>query len=233
MDKSSPNHSLTKWLPGLAILLLIGIAAVLWQPLTVLLGGERDPVKLQTEVAHLGILAPLGFFALNIVQIVGAPIPGYPVQILGGALFGTWLGGIYSIVGMTAGGLISTWLARTLGRPFIEKQIGAETLAKYENLAKLESLWVWVIVLTVPLGDFPYYVAGLSRVKYSILALAILISRGPFTFLISWAGATSLQAPRWIFWLVVAVILGIVVLGYLVKDWVTGWLDRHIFHRLQ
>jgi len=233
MRRSSLNHSFSKWLPWLVIGVLAGVATTLWQPLAILLGGERDPARLQAVVEQLGVLAPVGFFALNIIQIVGAPIPGYPVQILGGALFGTWLGGVYSIIGMTIGGLTSTWLTRRLGRPFVEKQVGAETLTKYENLARLESLWFWVILLTVPMGDFPYYIAGLSRVKYSILALAILISRGPFTFVISWVGATSLQAPVWIFWGIIAVVLSFVVLGYLMKDQLSGWLDKHVLHRLQ
>jgi uncharacterized membrane protein YdjX (TVP38/TMEM64 family) len=106
-------------------------------------------------------------------------------------------------------------------------------LAKYENLAHLESLWLWVVILTIPLGDFPYYIAGLSRVRFVTLALAILISRGPFTFVISWVGETSVTVPRWLFWALLAAILGIVVVGYLSKDKISLWLDRHVLHRLQ
>ena len=222
---------LDRWLPWLVLLILIGTAAILWQPLRVLLG-EADPAKLQAEVDQLGMLAPLGFFALSIIQIVGAPIPGYPVQLLGGVLFGTWLGGIYSIIGMVLGGLLSAWLSRRLGRSFIEKQLGQATLAKYENLAQLETLWMWFIILSIPLGDIPYYLAGLSRVRYATLALAILLSRGPFTFVISWAGETALSVPGWIIWAILVIIIIIIVLGYLIKDKLSLWVDTYILQRL-
>jgi uncharacterized membrane protein YdjX (TVP38/TMEM64 family) len=232
MTVPTQTRVLRKWLPWLTILILIAAAIIMWRPVSVLVR-EPDPVLLQAEVDRLGVLAPLGFFALTIIQIVGAPIPGYPIQILGGALFGTWLGGVYNIIGMVIGGLVATWLARTLGRPFIEKQVGPKMLAKYENLAHLESLWLWVVILSIPLGDFPYYIAGLSRVRFVTLALAILISRGPFTFVISWVGETSVTVPRWLFWALLAAILGIVVVGYLSKDKISLWLARHVLHRLQ
>lgn len=221
----------SKWLPWGVVILLIGVSTVLWQPLVTLLK-TQDTALLAAEVDRLGWLAPLAYLALNVVQIVGAPVPGYPVQFLGGALFGTLLGGVYAAFGTIAGGVISAWLSRTLGRPFIEKQISADMLARYEGLTKLETLWVWVVLLLIPLGDFPYYLAGLSRVKLTTLALAILLSRGPFTFLITWAGATSVQAPTWVFGALVAGVLVIVALGYAFKTPLTLWLDRYVLHRL-
>lgn len=225
-------QTLSKWLPWLVIILLLLVSAILWRPI-VSLFSQADAQSLQQEVDQLGVLGPLGLVALSIIQIVGAPIPGYPVQLLGGALFGTWIGGIYSVIGMALGGMIAAWLARRLGRPFIEKQVGVETLRKYESLAQLQSLWVWVIILTIPLGDFPYYIAGLSQVKYRILLLAILISRGPFTFVISWVGSTSVEAPTWMIWTIFGLILLIVLIGYLSKDRIQAWLDRTILPRLE
>jgi uncharacterized membrane protein YdjX (TVP38/TMEM64 family) len=222
---------ISKWLPWLVILLLIGVAAILWRPLSVL--GEQDEARLSAEVERLGALAPVSYLALNIIQIVGAPIPGYPVQLLGGVLFGTLLGGIYGLVGMLAGGLTSTWLSRRLGRPFIEKRIDPQTLARYDNLSRLESFGVWVIILSLPTGDIPYYLAGLSRVRYTTLALAILASRGPFTFVFAWAGANSLEAPPWLLWGGLALILMIILLGYLARERITRLVDRHVLHRLE
>ncbi|MFQ5577532.1 MAG: TVP38/TMEM64 family protein [Anaerolineae bacterium] len=220
------------WLPWLVALALLGVTTALWRPIVVLLS-MQDTALLRAEVARLGALAPAAFLGLSVVQIVGAPIPGYPVQFLGGALFGALLGGVYGVLGMVAGGVLAAWLARTLGRPFIEAHVAPQTLAKYERLAKLETLWVWVLILLTPLGDFPYYIAGLSRVKFSTLVLAILISRGPFTVLVAWAGATSVQAPPWVFWLLVAGVLALVAAGYVWRNRLSGWVDRHLLHRLQ
>ena len=232
MNENEPKRSfVTRWLPWGVVAVLFLIAAILWQPLMILLR-QPDQAVLQAEVNRLGVLAPVGFLALSIIQIVGAPIPGYPVQLLGGALFGTWLGGVYSVVGMMAGGLVAAWLARTLGRPFIEGQIGGEKLRRYASLTALESVWVWALILFIPLGDFPYFIAGLSRVKYTTLALAILLSRGPGTFVISWVGETSLEFPAWARWGFVAAILVILLAGYSQRDRLSHWFDKVVLHRL-
>jgi uncharacterized membrane protein YdjX (TVP38/TMEM64 family) len=226
------NKTVSMWLPWLVLLILLAVAVVLWKPLFVLIT-SAETTQLQTEVEHLGVLAPVAFLALSIIQIVGAPIPGYPVQFLGGVLFGPFWGSVYGVMGLTAGGFLAAWLSRTLGRPFIEKQVTSETLTKYERLAKLETLWVWVIILLIPLGDVPYFIAGLSRVKLSTLVLAILLSRGPFTCLIAWAGATSVEAPSWLFGALMAIILAVIVIGYLLRNWLNLLMDKHVLPRLE
>ncbi|HEY86350.1 MAG TPA: TVP38/TMEM64 family protein [Chloroflexi bacterium] len=232
MQEQNAQTTFSKWLPWLVILVLVGTAAALWQPIAALMTAQ-DVDQLRAEVAEMGALAPAGLLALSVVQIVGAPIPGYPVQLLSGALFGAFLGGIYAIAGMVAGGLIAAWLARKLGRPFIENHVDPQTLDRYEGLARVDSLWAWVIILIIPLGDFPYYIAGLSRVRLRTLFLAILISRGPFTFLITWAGENSVAAPGWIIALMFVVVLGIVALGYLSRNRIHLFMEKYVLHRLE
>ncbi|OQY48878.1 MAG: hypothetical protein B6242_00995 [Anaerolineaceae bacterium 4572_78] len=221
----------SKLLPWLVILILIMVAIILWQPLLTLITNP-DPITLRAEVDRLGALAPFAFIALSILQIVGAPIPGYPVQILGGILFGTVWGGIYNVVGLLAGGMTAAWLARTLGRPFIQKNIAPETLAKYEGLAKLETVWMWFIIFNIPIGDIPYFIAGLSRIKLSSLAIAILLSRGPASFAIAWIGATSLSFPTWILFAMTAIIFAVIGLAYLFKGKINTWIEKHILPSL-
>lgn len=233
IERTQKNFATTisKWLPVFVVLALVAATALLWQPISILLG-SGDEIALKSVMNNLGIGAPLAFLALSVVQIVGAPIPGYPVQFLGGALFGVAWGAIYGIVGMLMGGLLAAWLARRLGRPFIEKHVDAAQLDKYEKLTKLESVGLWIIVLLIPLGDFPYFVAGVSRVKFRTLGAAILLSRGPFTFLIAWVGANSTQAPTWMIGALFAIILAFVAVGYIFRAPISVWVDRHILHRL-
>jgi len=222
---------ISNWLPMLVVLALVAATALLWQPISILLGAG-DELALKSAMSNLGVGAPLAFLALSVVQIVGAPIPGYPVQFLGGALFGVFWGAVYGIVGMLMGGLLAAWLARRLGRPFIEKHVDAAQLDKYEKLTKLESVGLWVIVLLIPLGDFPYFIAGMSRVRLRTLGAAILLSRGPFTLLIAWVGANSTQVPPWMIIALFVIILAFVGVGYVFRAPLSGWVDRHILHRL-
>lgn len=208
-QKTSNNRK--TWLPWLWGLLVIGVLAVLWVPVSNL---GADPATLRAEIEQLGPLAPLGFVLLNVAQIVVAPIPGYPVQVLGGLLFGLVPGAIYTISGMVAGGVLAAWLGRRFGRPWLQKRVGSDTLQHWGDAAHIDSFWTWWVILLIPLGDIPYFIAGLSRIRLGKFALAILASRGPFTLLIVWAGDSVLNWPlSWVA-LFMAVVGLIVIIGF-------------------
>jgi uncharacterized membrane protein YdjX (TVP38/TMEM64 family) len=216
-----------KWLPWLAALLFIAILVALWQPFSRI---GADPVVVRAWLEQFGPLAPAAFFLLNIIQIVVAPIPGYPVQVLGGVLFGFVPGAIYTIGGMVAGGTLAAWLGRRLGRPWLEKQLSAETLERWGAIAHSDSFWTWWLILLIPVGDFVYFVAGLSKIRLRTFALAILTSRGPFTAFIVWTGSSV--ADLSLTWLAVltAVIGLVVVVGFSQRVRIEAWA-RDFIHR--
>ncbi len=208
------------WKPWVAALLVLAVLALLWIPLAQV--GANTAV-LRVWMEQLGFLAPLAFFLLNVIQIVVAPIPGYPVQVLGGILFGFIPGSIYTVGGMVAGGVLAAWLGRCLGRPWLEKRLGAETLAHWNEVAHIDSFWTWWVILLIPLGDIPYFLAGLSRIKLSTFTWAILLSRGPFTVLIVWAGDSVVDLPlTWLALLMAGVGL-IVIIGFSQAERIEQW----------
>lgn len=214
----------TYW-PWLGGLLVIGLVAILWQPLSRL--GANTAV-LRAWIEPLGPLAPVAFVGLNIIQIVAAPIPGYPVQVVGGVLFGVVVGSIYTVGGMTAGGVLSAWLGRRLGRPWLIRRIGRENLERWGRVARIDSFWTWWVILLIPLGDVPYFLAGLSRIRLTTFALAILASRGPFTVLIVWTGATAVDLPlKWLA-LFIGLVALIVIFGFSQARRLEAWGQAYI-----
>ncbi len=219
-----------KWLPWLAALLFIAILAVLWQPFSRI---GADPAVVRVWLEQFGPLAPVAFFLLNLIQIVVAPIPGYPVQVLGGVLFGFVPGTIYTIGGMVAGGTLAAWLGRWLGRPWLEKQLSAETLERWGAIAHSDSFWTWWLILLIPVGDFVYFVAGLSKIRFRIFALAILSSRGPFTAFIVWTGSSV--ADLSLTWLaVLAAVIGlVVVVGFSQRTRIEAWARAFVIRQVR
>lgn len=217
-SKLRSKKELLPWLGGF---MLIVILLVLWIPLSQV-NTSSEIIRIWIE--QLGPLAPLAFFALNVIQILVAPIPGYPVQILGGVLFGIILGSIITVGGMVAGGTLAAWLARRLGRPWLEKRIGAEELDYWTQVAHVNSFWVWWIILLIPLfGDVPYFIAGLTKIRLSTFALAILVSRGPFTVLIVWTGHSAIDLPlKWLV-VVIAVVLLFVMIAFSQAKRIEAW----------
>lgn len=209
-----------QWLPWLGGFLVIAVLAILWLPFSQI---GTSSAELRRWIEQVGPLAPFLFFLLNVIQIVVAPIPGYPVQVLGGLLFGLIPGSVYTVGGMVAGGTLAAWLGRRLGRPWLERQIGQETLEHWAEVAHINSFWVWWAILLVPVGDVPYFLAGLSKIRLSIFALAILTSRGPFTVLIVWMGDSAVGLPLTSIALVMAGIVLAVIFGFSQRERLEVW----------
>ena len=55
-----------------------------------------DKIYLKRMLREWGVLAPVIFIALQALQVIVSPIPGEATGILGGYLFGQWLGLLYS-----------------------------------------------------------------------------------------------------------------------------------------
>jgi uncharacterized membrane protein YdjX (TVP38/TMEM64 family) len=200
-----------EWLPWLGGLLVVVIFVALWVPLSQM---GTDSTVIRVWIEQMGPFAPVVFFLLNVAQIVFAPIPGYPVQVLGGVLFGLIPGSIYTVGGLTVGGTLAAWLGRRLGRPWLEKRMGKETLEHWSQMAHVNSFWTWWIILLIPVGDIPYFFAGLSKIRLSTFALAILTSRGPFTVLIVWLGNNAVNLPLTWMALSIAVVVLVVIVGF-------------------
>ena len=64
---------------------------------------------------RMGDYAPLVFILLQALQVIMAPIPGEATGFLGGLVFGTTLGFIYSTLGLILGSILAFGLGRWLG----------------------------------------------------------------------------------------------------------------------
>lgn len=175
-----------RWLPGLGILLALGVA---WW--------YRDtlrPLLTTTAVAReaflaLGAWAPLAFILLDALQIVVAPLPGYPIYVAAGYVFGPWAGGLYATLGMALGGWAAATLARVFGRPLVARLVGEENLRHWEHMVHADSRWTWAVAMLAPTGDIPFHLAGLSSLPvWEIVVLGVSV-RGPAVFLLAALGA--------------------------------------------
>lgn len=173
-------------LPGIAVVIVLVVA---WW--------HRDtlrPILVSTAVAReqfrsLGIWGPLAFVLLNALQVVVAPLPGYPLYAAAGYVFGPWAGGFYATLGMALGGWAAAILGRAFGRPLVARLVGEENLRRWEHTVRADSLWSWALVMVAPTGDIPFHLAGLSSLPlWKVVVLGVCI-RGPAVFLLAAAGA--------------------------------------------
>lgn len=110
-------------------------------------------------VARHGVIAPL-LFILAYVVVTAASLPGALIMTLtGGFLFGTIIGGIYTVIGATLGAIALFIAARTaLGDALRAKAGGA--LAKLEAGFREDAFNYLIVLRLVPI--FPFFVVNLA-----------------------------------------------------------------------
>jgi uncharacterized membrane protein YdjX (TVP38/TMEM64 family) len=89
----------------------------------------------QKAIAFVNSFHPhddVAFIALQILQVVAAPIPGEATGLIGGYLYGPVLGTVYSTIGLTIGSWIAFVLARLFGLPLVEKTVKPSIMQKFD-----------------------------------------------------------------------------------------------------
>lgn len=127
-------------------------------------------------------LSFLIFILLQIIQVVIFVLPGDAMNMIGGFIFGIYVGAGLSIIGVFIGTIIAFFISRWLGYGFVSKFIKPQKLEKFNHLlnsnAGALSLFVICNLPFVP-KDILMYCAGLTPVKPSRILTIYCLSRIP------------------------------------------------------
>lgn len=206
----------------LAILLLGALLGFAFLGLVVFehsLGTLTDPDLIRETLAGYGVFAPIAFVALQILQVLFAPIPGQVLAMAGGYAFGPLLGLLYSLVGATIGSALAFGLSRRYGRPVVERLIHPRTLATVDEfLGSHGRLAVFLVFLVPGLPDDALcFACGLTPIPLRALVVLSFIGRIPGYALLSLAGGRFATHRPLEATLIVAVVGLAAVVGYLAR----------------
>ena len=92
-------------------LIVFGVAGFwyrvpIWEKMVDLYRLFSDREQVELLISSFGTSAPPVFILIQILQVIFAPVPGEATGFIGGYLFGTLPGFIYSSIGLTVG----SWL---------------------------------------------------------------------------------------------------------------------------
>jgi uncharacterized membrane protein YdjX (TVP38/TMEM64 family) len=130
--------------------------------------------RLQQAIVQAGPWAPLLYIAVRAATFIAAPLSSGPIQFAAGALFGLIPGTVYSLIGEVVGGSANFWIARLLGRPVVQRLVGAGGMEKIEKLYhQAGEAWtlVYARLFFFAFYDFISYAAGFTPVRYATYAL--------------------------------------------------------------
>jgi len=165
------------WKPLIFLLLLVAAVA------GVHLSGAAQYLqqdKLRALIASSGALAP----AIYIVIYSLAPVlflPGLPITIAGGILFGPFWGVVYTIVGSTIGASLAFLVARYVARDWVAAKLRGP---KWEKLDTEVVQHGWkAVAFTRLVPAFPFnllnYAFGLTRIPFVHYVVASFICMLP------------------------------------------------------
>jgi uncharacterized membrane protein YdjX (TVP38/TMEM64 family) len=184
-----------RWqLVGIGLIALVALAG-LWAVVrnASLLGLFEDSQHVVTWVRGRGPWRPLAIVALEIGQVLLAPIPGQAVGVAAGYLYGTLWGTLYCLLGMAAGSWMAFRLARVYGRPLVERLVPHQTLTWLDAGAQGRGLFFFALVFLLPFlpDDLACFVAGLTAIPIPALMLVAITARAPGILVSSWVGANA------------------------------------------
>lgn len=148
------------------------------------------PEGFRQGVENLGWLGALVYMILLALSVVISPIPGAPLAVVAGAMWGTMLATIYSVIGGFLGGLIAYYIGRTLGRSAVYALTG-KVIYFTKNRGEVYLGWLIFITRLLPVLSFDLisYAAGITGLSLPIYATATLLGMIPSTFFLTYMGA--------------------------------------------
>lgn len=189
-------------LVGIVLAAAFGVALLVhpgtWATFTALAGGDRE--TLREMLLGFGIFAPLASILINVAQAVVAPIPGFVVPFVNGAVFGTWWGMLITWIGGIAAASTCFWIARTFGRRLAERICNQSRFADSLNRKLERHSFVAIVLARIIPGvpfDFLSYFVGLTKVRFTPFVAATAVGSAPHALIYAFMGS-SLHIPLWL-----------------------------------
>lgn len=156
---------------------------------------SSDDESVVQFVESFGFLSYIVFILLVISEVVLAPIPALALYVAGGALFGTFLGSILTLIGNLIGALLAFWIARKLGRKFVEERIDPVARKKFDDFSEKYGAFSLFLLRINPLttSDLFSYLSGLSKMKIKPFILGTALGLAPMIFVQSYFGETFVK----------------------------------------
>lgn len=164
----------------LTLILMTAALAVLYVMQITGLWDKIDSVEdLRNYVSGFGGYAVLIFIAIQFLQVVVLPIPGFITVSVGVLLFGAFRGSVYSVIGIVSASIVAFFIGRVFGYKVAGWLVGKENLDKGLELVKGKDKVILTFMFLFPFfpDDVLCFVAGLSSMSVPYYIVMITITR--------------------------------------------------------
>jgi len=177
-------------------------------------------------VLELGVWGVLLVLGIQMLQVVIAFLPGEPIELMAGVLYGGWWGLLLCLLGcfMASAGIF--FLTKRFGASWVKRLFHKKKLEEYKFMQdprKLEIVVFLVFLIPGTPKDVLTYIVGASPMKFRQFAPISLAARIPSVVSSTMIGASVRQGN----WVTALVLFGLTALfgisGILLKDKVMAY----------
>ena len=166
--------------PIVRVLLIGALLAAILAVRSVGAGQYLEQDNLRGLIESWGLLAPVLYMIFYTVA-QSLFLPGLPITIAGGILFGPFWGVVYTITGSTLGACLAFLISRYLAREWIEGKLKSPRWKKLDDGVERHGWKVVALSRLIPLFPFNLlnYAFGLTKVKFLHYAVATFLCMLP------------------------------------------------------
>ena len=218
------KNNLTRFISiGLALLAVILVARLTGLTQYISLDGLE---RLQVWIDGFGAVAPLVFIVLYIVATVFF-LPGTPLTLLAGLVFGPIFGALWTLIGASVGATLAFLTGRYAARGLVEGWTeNNERIKKLDEGVEKHGWRMLLITRLVPLFPFNLqnYAYGLTSVGLGTYVLLTTICIIPGVVVYAFAGGSLATAQDNL--TTTFIYLGIAAVFFVIISLIPGWLQK-------
>lgn len=144
-------------------------------------------------LTNLGAEGFLVMVGIQVLQVILAVLPGEPIEVLAGAMYGTWGGLAICLIGLFIGTFAIYFLVKLLGKRFVNMLFSEKNVKRFSFLSDNKKLEIIMFILFFIPGtpkDLLTYIAPLTPIKPLHYFCIAIFARIPSVISSTYAGAT-------------------------------------------
>ncbi len=153
-----------------------------------------EPTQIEAWLEKAGIWAPLVYIITYVVATVFI-LPSTALNLTGGALFGSFLGTLWTSIAAILAAIVSFTFTRTIGRELVAKKLAGSLKAMDAELS--QGGWMYIFSIRL-LPIIPYglvnFAAGLTSVSFRDYLLGTALGTVPGVLPFVMLGSSGLRA---------------------------------------
>lgn len=206
-------------------IIILFVSIKVFQIVNKLTVDEAYKLQFETKVKENGIFGMLLVILLQIAQIFIALVPGQPVEIIIGMLYGTNLGVLICVIGMLLGTILVYYTVKKIGKDIMKLFFKKKDIDDSENNIrgikddKTMMIFLTIIFLipAIPKDIFIYF-GPFTNIKSWKFFLIATLPRIPGLYLTVYAGRKLTEGNYGMVGIVFAILSIVAIVWYFIKN---------------